>query len=114
MRRVCNVQAPECLRYMVRRVHFFLISYIDFIDEPDLSVLPKSAPNLLLSAPTTATPAAIAVAILFSVVFFVTFTAISFRHKMGTKLSGILEKPAVQRFAAWIGFFSFVIGAEIS
>jgi len=35
---------------------------------------------------------------------------ISFRHKMGGKLSGILEKPMVQRLSAWVGFFGFLIG----
>ncbi|TFK77067.1 hypothetical protein BDN72DRAFT_783800 [Pluteus cervinus] len=74
------------------------------------SALPKNAPNLLLSAPTTATPAFIALAIFLSVLFFITFTAISFRHKMSAKLAATLDKPALQRFSAWIGFFGFLIG----
>ncbi|KIM39026.1 hypothetical protein M413DRAFT_447387 [Hebeloma cylindrosporum] len=75
----------------------------------DLSVLPGSAPNLLLSAPAASTPAFVAVAISFSIIFFFTFTLISFRHHMG-KLSGVFEKPMVQRLSAWIGFFGFLIG----
>ncbi|KDR85025.1 hypothetical protein GALMADRAFT_233596 [Galerina marginata CBS 339.88] len=76
----------------------------------NLSVLPGSAPNLLLSAPTASTPAFIAIAISFSALFFITFTSISFRHKMGSKLAGILEKPLIPRLSAWIGFFGFIIG----
>jgi len=76
----------------------------------NLSVLPSDSPNLLLNAPTAATPAFIGVSILFGVLFFVAFTMISFRHKMGSKLAALLDKPTIQRFAAWIGFFSFLIG----
>jgi hypothetical protein len=76
----------------------------------DLTTLPGSAPNLLLSAPTATTPAFIAVAILFSVIFFITFTLISFRHKMAGKLTGVLDKPMVQRLSAWVGFIGFLIG----
>jgi len=50
-----------------------------------------------------------AVAISFSVVFFISFTLISFRHKLGG-LSATLEKPLVQRLSAWVGFFGFIIG----
>jgi hypothetical protein len=74
------------------------------------SVLPSDAPNLLLNAPTAATPAFIGVSILFSVLFFIAFTTISFRHKMGSKLATLLETPAIQSFSAWVGFFSFLIG----
>ncbi|KAF8898703.1 hypothetical protein BD779DRAFT_30792 [Infundibulicybe gibba] len=76
----------------------------------DLSALPDKAPNLLLSAPTPTTPAFIAVALAFSIVFFFMFTMISFRHKMGAKLNASLDKPLVQRLSAWIGFFGFIIG----
>ncbi|KIK06964.1 hypothetical protein K443DRAFT_673850 [Laccaria amethystina LaAM-08-1] len=76
----------------------------------DLSMLPASSPNLLLSAPTAATPAFIAVAISFSALFLFTFTLISFREKMGSKFSTILDKPILQRLSAWIGFFGFIIG----
>ncbi|KAF8168066.1 hypothetical protein B0H34DRAFT_792720 [Crassisporium funariophilum] len=76
----------------------------------DLSVLPGNSPNLLLSAPTASTPAFIAVAISFSVLFFISFTLISLRHKMGAKLAALLEKPLLQRLSAWIGFFGFIIG----
>jgi len=29
---------------------------------------------------------------------------------MGSKLAALLDKPAVQRLSAWIGFFGFLIG----
>lgn len=35
---------------------------------------------------------------------------VSFRHKMGGKLSAKLDSPTVQRFTAWIGVFGFMIG----
>jgi len=76
----------------------------------DLSVLPTNAANLLLSAPTATAPAFIAVAVSFSFIFFITFTLISLRHKLGEKMSAILDKPLVQRLSAWVGFFSFLIG----
>ncbi|KAF8078589.1 hypothetical protein FPV67DRAFT_1443924 [Lyophyllum atratum] len=76
----------------------------------DLSVLPKNAPSLLLSPPSATTPAFVAVALGFSVSFFITFTLISFRHKMGEKISATLDKPMIQRVSAWVGFFGFLIG----
>ncbi|GLB36183.1 hypothetical protein LshimejAT787_0304710 [Lyophyllum shimeji] len=76
----------------------------------DLSALPKNAPSLLLSPPSPTTPAFIAVALGFSVSFFITFTLISFRHKMGEKACAALDKPLIQRVSAWVGFFGFLIG----
>lgn len=76
----------------------------------DLSALPKNAPSLLLSPPSATTPAFIAVALGCSVTFFITFTLISFRHKMGEKISATLDKPLIQRVSAWVGFFGFLIG----
>ncbi|KAJ3894976.1 hypothetical protein GG344DRAFT_86190 [Lentinula edodes] len=76
----------------------------------DLSVLPSNAPQLTLTAPPSSSPAFIAVSLAFSIVFFITFTMISLRHKMGVKLGAVFEKPAIQRFSAWIGFFGFFIG----
>jgi len=75
----------------------------------DLSVLTGNVPKLLLSAPTTATPVFLAIAITFSILFFISFTLISFRHKLG-KLQTTLDKPLVQRTSAWMGFFGFLIG----
>jgi hypothetical protein len=63
-----------------------------------------------LSAPTAGTPTFIAMALSFSILFFITFSLISFRHKMGEKLSATMDKPAIQRLSAWIGFFGFIIG----
>lgn len=75
----------------------------------DLSVLSNGAPKLLLSAPTMGTPISIAFALVFSGLFLITFTLISFRHKLG-KLEAILDKPLIQRASAWMGFFGFLIG----
>jgi len=75
----------------------------------DLSALPGQGSNLSLTAPTPSTPAFMAIAISFSIIFFISFTLISFRHKMG-KSSAIFEKPLVQRLSAWVGFFGFFIG----
>jgi hypothetical protein len=75
----------------------------------DLSVLSSNAPRLLLSAPTPTTPAFLAVAISFSILFLISFTLVTFRHKLG-KLQTTLDKPLVQRMSAWVGFFGFLIG----
>ncbi|KAF9044728.1 hypothetical protein BDZ89DRAFT_158739 [Hymenopellis radicata] len=75
----------------------------------DFSVLPDNAPQILLSAPASA-PAFVAVALMFSMVFFISFTIISFRHKMGEKMSAALDKPMIQRVSAWLGFIGFLIG----
>ncbi|KAG6911941.1 hypothetical protein DXG01_000189 [Tephrocybe rancida] len=79
----------------------------------DLSVLPESAPRLLLSSPTASTPAFIAIALGFSVSFFITFTFISFNHKMG-KFGAVFQKPLIQRVSAWVGFLGFLIGCVTS
>ncbi|KAF7347801.1 hypothetical protein MVEN_01537600 [Mycena venus] len=76
----------------------------------DVSALPNSAPRLLLSAPTQATPVFLGIGLACSIIFFITFTLISFRHKMGEKMSAALDKPLVQRLSAWLGFFGFMIG----
>ncbi|KAJ7706139.1 hypothetical protein B0H17DRAFT_919365 [Mycena rosella] len=76
----------------------------------DLSALPSSAPRLLLSAPTEATPVFIGLALACSGIFFVTFILISFRHKMGARMTAMMDTPMIQRFSAWIGFFGFMIG----
>jgi len=76
----------------------------------DFSVLPGDAPEDLLSAPTATTPVFIAVAISFSILFFLSFTLISLRHKMHPKVAGILENPTLQRLSAWVGFFGFLVG----
>jgi hypothetical protein len=76
----------------------------------ELSVLPNSGANLSLSAPTQGTPIFVAMGLTLSIFFFVVFVLISFRHKMSPKLTAILDKPLVQRLAAWTGFFGFFIG----
>ena len=76
----------------------------------DLNVLPSNAPNLLLSAPPASAPVFIAIAIAFSILFFILFTVISFRHKMGSKVAALLDKPLLPRASAWIGVFGFIIG----
>ncbi|KAH9944409.1 uncharacterized protein BXZ73DRAFT_39964 [Epithele typhae] len=74
----------------------------------DLSVLPKSAPDLL-SAPTATTPVFIAISLAFTIIFFILFTLTTFRSKMG-KAGNVFDKPAVQRATAWIGLLGFLIG----
>lgn len=76
----------------------------------DLSVLPGNASSYLLSAPYASTAVFIAIAISFSIVFFLSFTMISFRHKMSSKLADLLEKPMLQHLSAWVGVFGFLIG----
>ncbi|KAK7064201.1 hypothetical protein R3P38DRAFT_3165216 [Favolaschia claudopus] len=76
----------------------------------DVSALPSTAPRLLLSAPTQATPVFLGIGLACSIIFFFTFTITSFRHKMGEKMSATLDKPLVQRLSAWLGFFGFMIG----
>lgn len=75
----------------------------------DLSVLPGDI-SRWLSAPTSTTPAFIAIALGFSSIFFILFTLIAFRAKLGAKLGATLDKPMVQRVCAWIGIFGFMIG----
>jgi len=74
----------------------------------DLSVLPSDV-SRWLSAPTATTPGFIAIALCFSVIFFVLFTLVAFRAKLG-KLSAQFERPMVQRATAWVGLFGFMIG----
>ena len=87
---------------------FFRLSF-----SSDLSVLPKNGSNLSLSAPTQGTPIFVAVGLTLSVLFWVAFVLISFRHKMNAKLLAILEKPMVQRISAWMGFLGFFVGKKI-
>ena len=84
----------------------------DVIPRSDLSVLPSDA-SRWLSAPTATTPAFIAVALGFSSIFFVLFSLIAFRAKLGAKLGAALDKPMVQRVCAWIGIFGFMIGTSL-
>jgi hypothetical protein len=83
----------------------------DFHTHPllDLSVLSGKAPSLLTS-PTAATPAFLALSLILGVIFFMTFTMISLRHKMG-KAGAVFDRPGMQRFSAWIGLFGFMMGS---
>ncbi|KAF9056199.1 hypothetical protein BJ165DRAFT_487751 [Panaeolus papilionaceus] len=74
----------------------------------DFTALPDNAPHLLLSPPNASAPVFIVIALTFSAMFFLTFTAISFRHKLG-KASKVLDSPRLQKISAWIGVFGFVI-----
>jgi hypothetical protein len=80
----------------------------------DFSVLPGNAPDDLLSPPTATAPIFIAIAISFSILFFITFTMISLRHKMVPKLTSALDNPMFQRLSAWVGFFGFLVGTQSS
>jgi len=75
----------------------------------ELSALPKGSPSTLLSAPAASTPVFISFSLALSFIFFISFTMITFRHKMGGPITTVLDKPLVQRSSAWIGFFSFLI-----
>ena len=76
----------------------------------DFSDLPQGSPNNLLSAPTSATPPFIAVSLFFLFLFVTLFTMISFRAKMGARLSASLERPFINRAVAWVGLLGFMIG----
>ncbi|KAL1749195.1 hypothetical protein HDZ31DRAFT_59482 [Schizophyllum fasciatum] len=75
----------------------------------DTSALPTAAPTVLLSAPAALTPVFIGLSLLLSLVFLLSSTLASFRHKLGAA-GGVFERPAVQRVSAWIGVFGFMIG----
>ncbi|RXW22963.1 hypothetical protein EST38_g2892 [Candolleomyces aberdarensis] len=81
-----------------------------FLGILDLTVLPKNAPGLLLTAPSMAVPAFISISLAFSVMFFFSFTLITFREKFPGKFGAVFSQPAVQRSSALLGFFSFMIG----
>ena len=95
----------------LRFVHEYLNADADLnlILHLDLSVLPNDV-SRWLSAPTATTPAFIAIALAFSSIFFILFTMIAFRAKLGPKLSVALDRPMVQRVSAWIGLIGFMIG----
>ncbi|KAH7915792.1 hypothetical protein BJ138DRAFT_1097566 [Hygrophoropsis aurantiaca] len=73
------------------------------------SIFPTNAPSAVISAPPSGAPVFIAIALALSAIFFITFTAISFRHFMG-KAGAVWEKPVVQRLSAWLGIFAFLLG----
>jgi hypothetical protein len=76
----------------------------------DLSILRSDSFNRVLAAPTAGSPVFIAMALSLSILFSVIYTFITFRHKMGDKVSAALDKPTVQHFTAWTGFFGFFVG----
>ncbi|KIP12002.1 hypothetical protein PHLGIDRAFT_17796 [Phlebiopsis gigantea 11061_1 CR5-6] len=75
----------------------------------DLSVLPSSTPSVV-NAPTTTTPAFIAVSLAFTIMFFILFTLTTARSKLGAKLGAAMDKPGVHRATAWIGLLGFMVG----
>ncbi|KAJ7207590.1 hypothetical protein GGX14DRAFT_698211 [Mycena pura] len=77
----------------------------------DLSSLPTTAPRRLLSAPPLAA-ALFGLALTHSIVFFLFFTLVSYRHKLGEKSAATLDTPAVQGLLVWIGVTGFVFGIE--
>ena len=93
---------------MVSYGHIFIVHCLTLCCL-DLSVLPSSAPSVV-TAPTTTTPAFIAVSLVFTTLFFILFTLTSFRTKLGTKLGAAMDKPGVHRATAWIGLLGFMIG----
>jgi hypothetical protein len=74
----------------------------------DLSTLSGMAARIL-TAPGAATPAVLAIAMVFSMIFFFLFTLTSLRHKLGG-FGAKLDKPGIQRATAWIGIFGFLTG----
>ncbi|KAN0100653.1 hypothetical protein V8E55_000637 [Tylopilus felleus] len=72
-------------------------------------VFTSNTPSSVLAAPPTVAPAFLATSLAFTVVFFIMFTGISFRHLMG-KAGNVWENPMVQRVSAWIGIASFLVG----
>ncbi|EIW86676.1 hypothetical protein CONPUDRAFT_43699 [Coniophora puteana RWD-64-598 SS2] len=73
------------------------------------SVFPSNAPSAVVSAPPATSAAFIAIALVLTVVFLITYTAISFRHFMGNA-GAVWDKPLVQRASAWLGIVSFLLG----
>ncbi|KIJ14794.1 hypothetical protein PAXINDRAFT_169468 [Paxillus involutus ATCC 200175] len=73
------------------------------------SVFSSNTPSSVVAPPPTIAPAFLAISLVFAFIFFVSFTAISFKHLMG-KAGGLWEKPMVQRASAWIGISSFLVG----
>ncbi|KAF8560387.1 hypothetical protein OG21DRAFT_1594295 [Imleria badia] len=73
------------------------------------SVFTSNTPSSVLAAPPTVAPAFLATSLAFSIIFFIMFTGISFRHIMG-KAGNVWERPMVQRASAWIGISSFLVG----
>ncbi|KAF5311745.1 hypothetical protein D9619_003229 [Psilocybe cf. subviscida] len=78
----------------------------------DVSILPNSAPGQLLSVPP-GSAVFIAFSVACMIIFFVTFTLISFSHKMGGKASSMFNSSVLQRISAWIGFFGFLVGLTV-
>ena len=79
------------------------------LDVADASVFSSNTPSSVLAAPPTVAPVFLAISLAFTVIFFVTFAGISFRHLMG-KAGNVWENPLLQRASAWIGISSFLVG----
>lgn len=75
----------------------------------DTSVFSSNTPSADLAAPPTVAPVFVTISLVFTGIFFIMFTGISFRHLMG-KAGNVWEKPVVQQASAWIGISSFVVG----
>ncbi|KAH0838329.1 hypothetical protein J3R83DRAFT_6608 [Lanmaoa asiatica] len=114
------------LEWMIRNSHSYRILYqaerfsksdlhiaLDppslHFDAIDASVFTSNTPSSVLAAPPTVAPVFLAISLAFSIIFFIMFTGISFRHLMG-KAGNIWENPMVQRASAWIGISSFLVG----
>lgn len=91
---------------------FWLVSSNLYYYLTDFTVLPEDAPDDLLTAPTATSPVFIAIAISFSILFFLSFTSINLRHKMHPKVTGLLEMPMLLRASAWVGVFGFLLGTK--
>jgi hypothetical protein len=105
------VPLPLCHPFMVRpRLSNYSFLLIQLSCISDVSVLPSGAPGQLLTAPSGSSAVFIAFSVACMIIFFVTFTLISFSHKMGGKASSLFNSPVLQRTSAWFGFFGFLVG----
>ncbi|KAF9257206.1 hypothetical protein L218DRAFT_810236, partial [Marasmius fiardii PR-910] len=81
-----------------------------FSPKYDLTGFPNNAPLTVLSRPPPVAPGFISVSLGVSFVFFITFTLLSFRHKLGPDMAKTVNKPSFNRFNAWVGSLGWFIG----
>jgi hypothetical protein len=63
----------------------------------------------VLTAPSTALPVFVALALVASVLFLVSFTLLALGHKLG-RVGALANRPSVARASAWLGFFGWLMG----
>ncbi|KAF9257500.1 hypothetical protein L218DRAFT_110409 [Marasmius fiardii PR-910] len=80
-----------------------------FSPKYDLSAFPNSAPLVVISPPPAAVPIFVAISLVCTFVFLITFTLLSLRRHL-PDLAKSLSKPSFLQFNACIGFFGWFIG----